>query len=130
MEKNTHYVDFSNPNANKISSASTTIIKEEPKQETLEETSKKLILDEWLGDDKTPNLVKWGIEIGFEKGVKWNEEQNKNKYSEEDMKEAYFTAIKSTSEGWNGEYAGGNHPNIEKKFKEGFEIFIEQYKNK
>jgi len=46
------------------------------KQETLKESTKKLILDEWLGDDKTPNLVKWGIEIGFEKGVKWNEEQN------------------------------------------------------
>ena len=55
------------------------------KKETLEETSKKLILDEWLGDDKTPNLVKWGIEIGFEKGVKWNEEQNKNRYSEEEV---------------------------------------------
>ena len=51
-------------------------------------------------------------------------------YSEEDMREAYFTAIKSTGEGWNGEYAGGNHPNIEKTFKEGFEIFIEQYKKK
>jgi len=58
----------------------------------------------------------------------YNEEERM--YSEEDMKEAYFTAIKSTGEGWNGEYAGGNHPNIEKKFKEGFEIFIEQYKNK
>ena len=32
MNKNTHYVDFSNPNADKISSASTTTIK----QETLE----------------------------------------------------------------------------------------------
>ena len=58
----------------------------------------------------------------------YNEEERM--YSEEDMKESYFTAIKSTGEGWNGEYAGGNHPNIEKKFKEGFEIFIEQYKNK
>jgi len=52
------------------------------------------------------------------------------KYSEEDMKEAYFTAISSTSESWNGKYAGGNYPNIEKKFKEGFELFIEQYKKK
>ena len=42
-------------------------------KETLKESTKKSILDEWLGDDKTPNLVKWGIEIGFEKGVKWNE---------------------------------------------------------
>ena len=55
------------------------------KQETIGEASKKLILDKWLEDDKVPNLVKWGIEIGFEKGVKWNEEQNKNRYSEEEV---------------------------------------------
>jgi hypothetical protein len=54
----------------------------------------------------------------------------KKSYSEADMKEAYFAAIKSTGEGWNGEYANGNRPNIEKKFKEGFELFIEQYKKK
>ena len=54
-------------------------------KETLKESTKKSILDEWLGDDKTPNLVKWGIEIGFEKGVKWKEEQNKNRYSEEEV---------------------------------------------
>lgn len=99
-------------------------------KETFEESAKKLILAEWLGDDKTPNLVKWGIEMGFEKGIKWQAEQDKNKFSEEDMKEAYFTAIKSTGEGWNGEYAGRNRPNIEKTFNEGFEIFIEQFKNK
>jgi hypothetical protein len=51
-------------------------------------------------------------------------------YSEEDMREAYFTAIRSTGEGWNGEYANGNCPNIEKTFNDGFEIFIEQYKTK
>jgi hypothetical protein len=99
-------------------------------KETFEESAKKLILAEWLGDDKTPNLVKWGIEMGFEKGVKWKEEQDKNKFSEEDMRNAYFTAIKSTGEGWNGEYANGNCPNIEKKFNNGFEYFIEQNKNK
>ena len=54
----------------------------------------------------------------------------KKSYSEADMREAYFTAIKSTGEGWNGEYAGRNHPNIEKTFNEGFEIFIEKFKNK
>jgi hypothetical protein len=43
------------------------------KQETIEEASKKLILDEWLGDEKVSNLVKWGIEIGFEIGVKQHE---------------------------------------------------------
>jgi len=51
-------------------------------------------------------------------------------YSEADMREAYFTAIRSTGEGWNGEYANGNCPNIEKTFIDGYEIFIEQYKKK
>jgi hypothetical protein len=51
-------------------------------------------------------------------------------YSEADMREAYFTAIRSTGEGWNAEYANGNCPNIEKTFNDGYEIFIEQYKTK
>ena len=56
--------------------------------------------------------------------------QAETMYSEADMREAYFTAIRSTGEGWNGEYANGNCPNIEKTFNDGFEIFIEQYKKK
>jgi len=63
----------------------------------------------------------------FIEGAKWMKEQM---YSEEDMREAYFTAINSTAEGWNGEYANGNCPNIEKTFNDGYEMFIEQYKNK
>ena len=51
-------------------------------------------------------------------------------YSEADMKEAYFTAIRSTGEGWNGEHAGNGSLSIEKAFSEGYEMFIEQYKNK
>ena len=80
MNKNTHYVDFSNPNADKISSASTTTIK----QETLEEAAEKLILGYELG-----NTGKIDIEdakemlIGF---VKW---QAKRMYSEEDLLNAF-----------------------------------------
>jgi hypothetical protein len=70
------------------------------------------------------------LERGFEAGAKWQQAQNKNIYSEADMREAYFTAIESTGEGWNGEYAGRNHPNIEETFNDGFKIFIEQHKNK
>jgi hypothetical protein len=51
-------------------------------------------------------------------------------YSKEDLREAYFSAIKSTGEGWNGEYANGNNPDIKKKFNEGFEEWFEQFKNK
>ena len=49
-------------------------------------------------------------------------------YSEEDMKLAYFSAIQSTGEGWNGEYAEGNNPNIEDKFSEEFKEWFEQFK--
>jgi hypothetical protein len=95
--------------------------KEEPKQQTLKE-----------------EFYKYGKSLGISINdlqrlmllSKQQQEQNKNIYSEADMREAYFTAIRSTGEGWNGEYANGNCPNIEKTFIDGFEIFIEQYKKK
>ena len=88
------------------------------KQETLEEVAEK-----WFNKDGFyPNPKQ-----GFISGAKWQQERM---YSEEDLKEAYFSAIKSTGEGWNGEYADGNHPNIEEKFTEGFEEWFEQFKNK
>ena len=91
---------------------------EEPKQETLEEAAEK-----WFNKDGFyPNPKQ-----GFISGAKWQQERM---YSEEDLKEAYFSAIKSTGEGWNGEYADGNHPNIEEKFTEGFEEWFETFKNK
>jgi hypothetical protein len=79
---------------------------------------------------KTVNENHTSHMLGFHNGAKWHQEQNKDIYSEADMREAYFTAIRSTGEGWNGEYANGNCPNIEKTFNDGFEIFIEQFKNK
>ena len=88
-------------------------------KETLKESTKKLILDEWLGDDKTPNLVKWGIEIGFEKGVKWNEEQNKNRYSEEEVCE--LIQFLSMNEGFNGYSSLSN---------ETANYFLQQFKKK
>ena len=91
---------------------------EEPKQETLEEAAEK-----WFNKDGFyPNPKQ-----GFISGAKWQQERM---YSEEDLKEAYFSAIKSTGEGWNGEYADGNHPNIEDKFSEGFKEWFEQFKKK
>ena len=59
--------------------------------------------------------------------AKWMQERM---YSEGDLREAYFSAIKSTGEGWNGEYANGNNPNIEEKFTEGFEEWFKQFKKK
>ena len=100
------------------------------KQETLEEAAKSNY------DNKTSRLplptTHWinseFLQIqNFIEGAKWQQERM---YSEADMREAYFTAIRSTGEGWNGEYAGRNHPNIEETFNDGFKIFIEQYKKK
>jgi hypothetical protein len=90
----------------------------ESKQETLEEAAEK-----WFNKDGFYPDPKQG----FISGAKW---QAKKSYSEEDLKEAYFSAIKSTGEGWNGEYANGNNPNIEDKFSEGFKEWFEQFKNK
>jgi len=56
--------------------------------------------------------------------------QAERMYSEEDLRKAYFFGISSTGEGWNGEYAGGNNPNIEEKFSKGFTQWFEQFKKK
>ena len=61
----------------------------------------------------------------FIAGAKWQQERL---YSEEDLREAYFSAIKSTGEGRNGEYTGGNDPNIEEAFKEEFENWFKHKK--
>jgi len=89
----------------------------EPKQETLEEASWKY--------NPLKKLDGEFIRHAFKEGAKWQQERM---YSEEDMKLAYFSAIQSTGEGWNGEYAEGNNPNIEDKFSEGFKEWFEQFK--
>jgi len=91
---------------------------EEPKQETLEEASWKY--------NPLKKLDGEFIRHAFKEGAKWQQERM---YSEEDMKLAYFSAIQSTGEGWNGEYAEGNNPNIEDKFSEEFKEWFEQFKN-
>jgi hypothetical protein len=143
-----------------------TIPKEEPKQETLENS--KLALREYIlankekvtedlqemreksgtGRDETleeaadnysenweeitgldyEDCVPFSInKLDFIAGAKW---QSERMYSEEDMGKAYFSGISSTGEGWNGEYADGNDPNIEEKFSEGFTQWFEQFKKK
>jgi hypothetical protein len=68
--------------------------------------------------------------VGVLDGLKWQQEQEKNKYNDEDLRTAYFSGIKSTGEGWNGEYANGNNPSIEEEFQEGFQEWFKQYKKK
>ena len=91
------------------------------KQETLEEAAERLAYDSTEENKGFPSMKM------FIKGAKWQAERM---YSEEDIREAYFSAIKITGEGWNGEYAGGNSPNIEEKFMEDFSKWFEQFKKK
>ncbi|CAB4175281.1 hypothetical protein UFOVP972_136 [uncultured Caudovirales phage] len=93
------------------------IPKEEHKQETLKEAAERY-------ENKDQHKRS---KLDFIEGAKW---QHARMYSEEDLREAYFSAIKSTGEGWNGEYTGGNNPNIEEVFGVEFETWKEQFKKK
>ena len=95
----------------------------EPKQETPEEAAERLYPNGCDGTDRSAEIYR----RIFIAGAKWQQERM---YSEEDLREAYFSAIKSTGEGRNGEYTGGNNPNIEEEFGVGFETWFEQFKKK
>lgn len=53
------------------------------KQETLEEAFKKTYLGQRLFFDSNEGK-------SFEEGAKWQQEQDKNKYSEEDLRKAFL----------------------------------------
>ena len=55
------------------------------KQETLEEAAHEYFKRGQLGFEKAADT-----EMAFIKGAKWQQEQDKNKYSEEDLEVAYF----------------------------------------
>ena len=77
INKNTHYVDFSNPNADKISSASTTTIK----QETLEEAAERILNLSEL-DGFRDYHYKQELYTAFIVGIKY---QQKRSYNEEEV---------------------------------------------
>jgi hypothetical protein len=110
--------------------------------ETIEELAEKMYpinstggVMEILNKHQLNNSYK---QEGFIDGAKSNaakdywysqfQEQDKKFYSEEDFKNCYFSAIKSTGEGWNGEYAKGNSPCIEEMFGESFQDWYLQFK--
>jgi hypothetical protein len=65
---------------------------------------------------ETSNLG--SMHFGFIEGAKWHQEQDKNKYNEEDLKEAFRV-------GFNVGYNDAESPSYLK-----FEEWIEQFKNK
>ena len=103
-----------------------------PKQETLEEAAKKYAnkiingfqeqhiqenLEEYIENyNKLPNGVFKTYVGGYIDGAKWQQEQDRNKYSEEDMKHAFFSGCQSERQ-------------IKPRVK-CWEEFIEQFKKK
>ena len=88
---------------------------------------------EWLQECLSIHLTheqKQQFEGLFQQAKEMEKEQIERMYSEEDLRKAYFSGISSTGEGWNGEYANGNDPNIEEKFSAGFTQWFEQFKKK
>jgi hypothetical protein len=61
------------------------------KQETLEEAAKNYAENEIK--DRGNNNDKLICSIDFIEGAKWQQEQDKNKYSEEDMKQFAFVCV-------------------------------------
>jgi predicted nuclease with TOPRIM domain len=76
-----------------------------PKQETLEEAAERY-------DSQYYNKIWKELRPAFIAGAKWQQEQDKNKYSEDDLKDAYME--------------GGDCDTQYKTFQEWFE----QFKNK
>jgi hypothetical protein len=77
-------------------------------KETLEEAAKTY--------RKTIPNSTYGDELGFIDGAKWQQEQDKNKYSEEDMKLAFEAGIRKS--------------HSYKTHSECWKEWFEQYKNK
>jgi hypothetical protein len=97
--------------------------KEEPKQETLEQAAESYICSNKFESPEGHGMTE--VKEAFIEGAKWQARR-----MEEILRKAYFSGILSTGEGWNGEYADGNDPNIEEKFSEGFTQWFEQFKKK
>ena len=92
------------------------------KQETLEEFTENYI-NKFYNDYAFKDLLK---PLLIE-GANWQAERM---YSEEDMKQAFFDGVRVTGEGYNGEYASGNHPDIEVEFYESYTEWFNKIKKK
>ena len=86
----------------------------------------KKAINSWEGCDSCDTNDELFFINGYQRGYKQALEDNKNKkYTEEDLRNAFLSGIRITGEGWNGEYADGNDPNIEDVFGESVNNFIQ-----
>jgi enolase len=76
-------------------------MKQELEKETLEEVAEKLTKDfphYSVRDNMDDSDIKgWFLEA-LQKGAKWQQEQDKNKYSDEDMMESFIEGYKQRAE--------------------------------
>ena len=100
------------------------------KQETIEEAAEKnyenktaqipIPTSYWVDSKK--------LQIqNFIEGANW---QALRMYTEADIQKAFFAGIAVTGEGWNGEYANGNAPEIEKEFLSQFKEWFKTLNTK
>jgi hypothetical protein len=95
--------------------------KEELKQETLEEASHNA----WLTYEHVEgNLYSTSFKNGFKLGAKWEQEQDKNKYSEEDIKIMYRSLWVGNCFDFDTSYE------METNFEHDFNLWFEQFKKK
>lgn len=94
------------------------IPKEEPKQETLEEAKADYFVDFAISNK---DVCGYSFGVGWDKAIKWAEQNSDKKYSEEDMREAFKQGHKSAQ-------AMGSYNSITEQ--EDFDKFIKQFKNK
>lgn len=76
--------------------------------------------------DKIERSEDGAIQEAFVEGAKWQAERM---YSDEDLINAFFAGVETTGEGWNGEYANGNCPEVRTVFKNDLMEWLNQYKN-
>jgi hypothetical protein len=103
------------------------------KTETIEEAIERMRKDMYgvfisKDADVKGQLVIDTANAAFSSGVKEGIKFAQKSLFKEYLRNAYFSAIKSTGEGWNGEYADGNSPNVDEKFEEGFNEWFENFK--
>jgi hypothetical protein len=103
------------------------------KTETIEEAIERMRKDMYgvfisKDADVKGQLVIDTANAAFSSGVKEGIKLAQKSLFKEYLRNAYFSAIKSTGEGWNGEYADGNSPNVDEKFEEGFNEWFENFK--
>ena len=73
------------------------IQKEESKQETLEEAA-SIFSKQFLDNGNNSEFEAQAAYLGFIQCAKWQQEQDKNKYSEEDLREAFIEGYKQRAE--------------------------------